>query len=128
MTFNKPLFLKLLGDETFIKKVKWYDEIESSQDVMKSKILETNEFHTLIGAEDMTKARGQYAREFITSKGNGLYFSIAIPKKNILNIMQHTKLIMAISIASAIKKVTKLNIKIKFPNDIYLGTKKYVEF
>nr|WP_295974323.1 hypothetical protein [uncultured Bacillus sp.] len=104
MAFNKPLFLKLLGEETFIKKVKWYDEIESSQDVIKLEILETNEFPTLIGAEDMKNARGQYTREFIISKGNGLYFSIAIPKKNILNIIQHTKLIMAISIASAIKK------------------------
>lgn len=127
MAFNETLFLENLGKETFIENIEWFEKISSSQEVLVSKIIESNEYHTLIGAEEMNSARGQYSREYITSKGTGLYFSIAIPKGDFPNIKQHIKLIMAIAIANSIKKITELNIKIKFPNDIYYRKKNFLE-
>lgn len=125
MSFDQLLLLKTLGKETIIKDVKWYDEISSSQDLVKSEIYDSSEVYTtLIGAEVMTSAKGQYTRKFITSKGNGLYFSFAVPHGNIPNIKQHIKLLMAVVIANTIKKLTNLDVKIKFPNDIYFLNKK----
>lgn len=75
-------------------------------------------------AEAQTHGRGQFGRVWDSRPGLGLWFSILLrPQWNAADFPQMTPLI-AVAVARALRKAAGLKVRIKPPNDIYVGAKK----
>lgn len=105
------------------KSVLWFDSINTTQEIGKNLIKKEGTNGQVIGSETMSNGYGQFNRPWFTKKYKGLYFSIIL-KPIYLNNFQHLKILVAISLATAIKNVTGIKCKVKFPNDIYYNQKK----
>ncbi len=84
-----------------------------------------NTFHegTVIVAEKQTAGKGRKNRKWV-STGKGIYFSIILEPKLPITELMRFSLIFPLSVRKTVEKFTKLNPKIKWPNDIYLNNKK----
>src|SRR3989338_4052002 len=76
----------------------------------------------IVIADKQTKGRGRFNIEWISGLG-GLYMTLVLKEKN-LDKARYLTLIAAVSVAKAIKKLTKLNALVKWPNDVMVNDKK----
>jgi len=73
-------------------------------------------------AERQKKGRGRFDRKWSSELG-GLYMTILLKEQNLENI-KYLTFIAAVSVAKTIKKISKLNSKVKWPNDVMVNDKK----
>jgi BirA family biotin operon repressor/biotin-[acetyl-CoA-carboxylase] ligase len=95
-----------------------FKKITSTNDKAKE-LAKRGLFDVVILAEEQTKGKGRFKRKWFSSKG-GLYFSILLKQKNTEKV-KYLTFIAAISVVKAIKKITGLKTKIKWPNDVYFN-------
>ncbi|MEW6619954.1 MAG: biotin--[acetyl-CoA-carboxylase] ligase [bacterium] len=113
-----------LVSKIFGRQIHTFDEVGSTQDIAHSLAAFGAPEGTLVIAEIQTEGKGQPSKTWISPKG-GLWFSLVLTP-TLMNINQASGLtiLVALSIARAIKEMTNLNILIKWPNDLYLNNKK----
>ncbi len=106
------------------KKVFHHDSIASTQNFLWSLGLEGESEGAVVFAETQSKGRGRLQRSWISSRG-GVYFSLLL-RPDFLSARQAPQIALMIGLAAikAIEKVTGLEPKVKWPNDIYLNNKK----
>ena len=79
---------------------------------------------TLVMADEQTQGRGRRGRGWISPAGEGIFMSLILrpdmPPEQVPMISLHT----AVAVCLAISRVTGLEAKIKWPNDIVLGGRK----
>jgi BirA family transcriptional regulator, biotin operon repressor / biotin---[acetyl-CoA-carboxylase] ligase len=81
---------------------------------------------TLVIAEAQTLGRGRMGRTWYSSSGNGICASLILRPQMSPNGAPRITLMTAVAIAEALLSQVKLNIRIKWPNDILIGQKKLV--
>ena len=102
-------------------QVHHFKSLISTQD--KAKKLAVKGFdNTVVVSDVQSKARGRFKRKWHSSK-DGLWMSILIRPK-IMDKLQYITFCAAISAARSIKRTTKLDVKIKWPNDLHYKGKK----
>ncbi len=102
-----------------------FDVLSSTNDFAKDIVNSNNFIHgTTIIANSQTSGRGRFARTFFSPANTGIYFSTILKKSLPIKDVSLITLISAIAVCKAIKKLTNLNPKIKWINDIYLNGKK----
>ena len=102
-------------------KLYHFKSLPSTQD--KAKEFSKKGFSNIVVIADaQTKGRGRFKRKWYSEKG-GLWMSILLKPANIKNL-QYLTFAAAISVAKSIKKITNLNTKIKWPNDVHYKGKK----
>ncbi|MDD4980174.1 MAG: biotin--[acetyl-CoA-carboxylase] ligase [Candidatus Omnitrophica bacterium] len=106
------------------KKIRYFDTVSSTMDVALQSGIEGSGEGTLILAETQTKGRGRLGREWFSPKYKGIYFSLILKPKILLNQTPLLTLMAAVSICEAIKEKIALTCQIKWPNDILLHHKK----
>ncbi len=79
---------------------------------------------TVICAETQSKGRGRLGRAWVSVPGKGIYASLLLRPKMPLSQVSQLTLVSAVAIAQALKSVSNLEVKIKWPNDILVGGKK----
>lgn len=79
---------------------------------------------TLVCAETQSKGRGRLGRDWVSVPGKGIYASLIIRPKTPLNQVAQLTLVSAVAIASALRDVSGLDVRIKWPNDIFVNGKK----
>ncbi len=103
----------------------YFDEIDSTN-------LEAKRQHyldgTVILAEYQTSGRGRKNRNWYSSKYKGLYFSIVLYPQIEIKYLPLFSLLFNYSVFKVLKNLVKGNLKIKWPNDIYLNSKKIAGF
>ncbi len=105
--------------------IRIFDILPSTNDFAKE-LINSNSFTngTTIIANEQTSGRGRFARNFFSPANTGTYFSsilkISLPIQDVSLIT----LISATAVCKAITKLTDLEPKIKWINDIYLNGKK----
>ncbi len=105
--------------------IKIFDMLPSTNDFAKELINSNNFVHgTTIIANSQTKGRGRFARTFFSPADTGIYFSTIIKKSLPIKDVSLITIISAVAVCKAITKLTDLNPKIKWINDIYLNGKK----
>lgn len=105
------------------KQVLHYEEIASTQDIACKLARQGAEEGTIVIAEKQTKGRGRQGKSW-SSPGGGLYFSIILrPNLEPAQALQ-LPLVVGVAVAKAIKKVTALQPRLKWPNDIVIAGKK----
>lgn len=100
----------------------WYDAdiISSTNDEIKN-IVQTNK-HIILSAIEQTKGRGRRGRDWLSITGN-LYFSYSL-EVNSQNLSQIV-CIIGLSLAKTITTyLTNKDVKIKWPNDVFVENKK----
>jgi BirA family biotin operon repressor/biotin-[acetyl-CoA-carboxylase] ligase len=80
---------------------------------------------TLIVAEKQTAGRGRFGRNWVTSPGTSLAFSLVLhPKENEIDKIGFFSFLGAIAICLAIEIQCNTKPQVKWPNDVLLGGKK----
>ncbi len=99
------------------------DEVESTNSMLLGG-KDTNQNGTVLLAEYQSKGRGRKEREWISSSGQNLTFSILLKgefkdqKINLINLSA------AIAVAQSIENLYQLNVDLKWPNDVLVQKKK----
>ncbi len=117
--------IKLYLDEEFKNiPVIVYKTIESTNSEAKLLAVQNAEHGTTIIAEEQTKGRGRFGRDFFSPSDSGIYMSIIL--KPLLSI-ENSVLITtaaAVAVCEAIEKFISQAPKIKWVNDIFIGDRK----
>ena len=125
---DRPLPAEILPDlnTKFLGKSYYYfEEINSTNIYAKSKDLPDG---AVIFAEYQTHGKGRKGRSWISSKYKGLYFSIVLkPEIEVIHLSKFS-LLFPYSIFKTLKSFINLDLKIKWPNDLYLNGKKLAGF
>ena len=101
-----------------------YKTIDSTNAKAKLLAVQNAEHGTTIIAEEQTKGRGRFGRDFFSPSDSGIYMSIILkPELNIENSVLITSA-AAVVVCNAIEKFTNVSPKIKWVNDIFIGDKK----
>lgn len=106
------------------KKVFFLDETSSTNADAK-RLAEEGEPHgTLVVARKQTNGRGRRGRTWQSPEGSAVYMSLALKPDFAPDKAAMLTLVMALSVAEAITEITRLDAKIKWPNDIVVHGKK----
>lgn len=98
-----------------------------STNVRARKLGENGAAHgTLVVAEQQTAGRGRRGRGWESPAGSSIYMSLLLRPEFLPNKAPMLTIVMAYSVATALRKQTGLDFRIKWPNDIVLNGKKVV--
>jgi BirA family transcriptional regulator, biotin operon repressor / biotin---[acetyl-CoA-carboxylase] ligase len=78
---------------------------------------------TIVTSESQSKGRGRMGREWVSPPG-GLYFSIILRPEIRIDEIPAITLAAASSVAKSISKISRSDVRVKWPNDIFIGGKK----
>lgn len=78
---------------------------------------------TAVVADIQTKGRGRNGRKWVSPEG-GLYLSIIIKPYAAASKLPFITLMAAVAVLRALRGLTKLNVAVKWPNDIVIESKK----
>ncbi|WP_250278818.1 biotin--[acetyl-CoA-carboxylase] ligase [[Clostridium] colinum] len=122
--FNKMEIEKEINTYVLGKNIYFFDEITSTNEYAKKLADDKVEEGALVVANCQTNGKGRLDRNWVSNKGEGIFLSLILrPNIELFSIVQIT-LLAGICICNAIKKVTNLDAKIKWPNDIIINNKK----
>lgn len=109
-----------------VSKIFHYQEIDSTNNKAKQLAAEGVEHGSLIVAERQTAGRGRRGRTWISDEMDNIYMSVLLRPKFAPDKAPMLTLVMAYSVAKAIRKLTGMNIQIKWPNDLVWNGRKLV--
>ena len=112
-------FLK--NDENISWELSIFDEIGSTNDFLLENSKENKICICL--TESQTKGRGRNSKEWQSPKYENIYMSISFSTNQDLKFFSSFSLVTALSVQKALTK-HKFDTKIKWPNDIYINSKK----
>jgi BirA family transcriptional regulator, biotin operon repressor / biotin---[acetyl-CoA-carboxylase] ligase len=106
----------------FADQVAWFHEVGSTNDVA-VKLAELGKPEgTLVGADMQTAGRGRHGRDWASPAGAGLYVSVILrPSRWVAPLLT---LAAGVAIAEGIREATGLDVSLKWPNDVYVETRK----
>ena len=122
---NSKNVLRDLSTFSIGRTIHFYKSVESTQTIALSLAERqvANLHGTVIVSEDQIKGRGRMGRKWISQHG-GIYLSIILQPKIKITQSGILPLLSALCVSNVIKKMTKLNPKIKWPNDVVINGRK----
>lgn len=117
------LIEEAIGENTVVKKVLVYEEIDSTNELLKREI-NILEDGTLAVALLQTAGKGSKGRSWTGSVGDGIWMSLLLFPEIPIHKAPMLTLITALSIARACKNLCGLDTQIKWPNDVVCNGKK----
>ena len=132
--FNRQKFYDFCNAENFGKKLFCFKIIDSTNahaSLLEGRALRLNKEEsffkklsgTVIISEIQSSGRGSNYKKWFSPSG-GLWFTLILFLKIKATDVEKINIIMAVSICEAISSILDLNMKIKWPNDIYFEDKK----
>lgn len=97
--------------------------IDSTNQYLLDKVSELHSGDTCV-AEFQSKARGRRGRRWFSPFGSNLYFSMYWRLDQGIAAAMGLSLVVGITVADTLIQLTGQNIKVKWPNDLYLNDKK----
>jgi len=107
-------------------QVEWYKRVSSTNDVCQQYATKGADEGIVVAAEFQEQGRGQRGYPWERQEGQNLTFSVLL-RPNFLPVAEQFYLSKAISLAVSdwlVAYVTNKPVKIKWPNDIYIGDSK----
>ena len=122
----RPCDLYLTPTNLSIQVMKWsiteYDEVNSTQAIANRLADAGAPEGTVVVARSQTAGRGRMGRSWVSPAG-GLYMSFILRPPSQSNVHLLT-LLTALAVTDSITKVTEIPSRIRWPNDVMIGTKK----
>ena len=75
-------------------------------------------------SDEQTKGRGRFNRHWSSSKGHGLWMSVVLRPNVAFSMISKFNLFIALGIRDAIQHFSQDEVKVKWPNDIYIDNGK----
>lgn len=113
------LHTKFWGQETV-----FFEETDSTNNVIKRMAEEGAAHGTLAIAEIQTAGRGRRGKQWASPKGSGIWMSFLLRPEILPQKASMLTLVTALAVRQAIFKVCQLPVLIKWPNDIVSGGRK----
>ncbi len=101
-----------------------FEQTSSTNDVIEHMARSQSKEGVVVFAESQTKGRGRHGREWVSPRGKGLWFSILLRPKFKPAAASRITVAASVAVARAIHKVTGLDARIKWPNDVTITGKK----
>ena len=108
------------------KRLVFFESTGSTNPAAKRLAEEGAPHGTTVVADRQTAGKGRRGRSWESPAGRAIYFTIVVRPAFIPDKASMVTLVMALSVAEAIQKVTGLSTGIKWPNDIVVNGKKVV--
>ena len=121
---SKAEIESLLSTEWAGRGVLYFPEIDSTNTCAKRLGDEGSPHGTLVVADQQSAGKGRRGRTWESPVGSSIYMSILLRPEIMPNQAPMLTLVMAQSVACAIRELTGEEVGIKWPNDIVLGGKK----
>ena len=113
-----------LNEKTINIPIRYLDKIDSTNKIAKIEAPNNKNEKTIYVTANQSDGIGRFGRSFFGEKDGGIYLSIVLkPSKPLKNIPLIT-IKTAIAAKRVIDKVAKVDIKIKWVNDLFLSGKK----
>lgn len=113
-----------LKTDIIAKKIIYFDEITSTNDIACMLANNGADDGTLVVADSQTMGKGRLDRRWFSSKGKSILASLILRPQMPLSHSGNINLITTLSIVHSIRHITNLNAMIKWPNDIVINNKK----
>lgn len=113
-----------MSGKNLLKQIIYYQEIDSTNLEVKRLAAAGAEHGTVVTADSQNAGRGRLGRSWNSPADNNLYMSLLLRPEIGPNQAPMLTLVMACSVAEAIREYTGLNAQIKWPNDIVVNGKK----
>lgn len=106
------------------KKVKYFENIDSTNVVASHMAEEGAEHGTLVFANQQTMGKGRRGRTWISKPGTGIYMTLILKPDILPNEASMLTLVSALAVVKALEEVAGIEGKIKWPNDVVVNGKK----
>lgn len=100
------------------------NEVDSTNDYLKKLAEEGAQHGTLVVSDYQSGGKGRRGRSWVTPHGTAVAMSILVRPKLAPDKASMMTLLAGMSVAKSVKKVTGLDVKIKWPNDVTVNGKK----
>ncbi|TXK81379.1 biotin--[acetyl-CoA-carboxylase] ligase [Paenibacillus sp. N3.4] len=110
---------KVLGHNLHI-----YGEVDSTQTIAHALVASGASEGTLVLAEAQSSGRGRMGRSWHSPAGKGIWMSLVLTPRIPVYFMPQLTLLSAVALCRAIQKVCRVDIGIKWPNDLLINGKK----
>ncbi len=107
----------LLSDEINGISIRHFNMIGSTQVYAKKLAEKKSQNWLVISADEQTAGYGRLRRAWVSNRG-GLWFSIILKPNVPPSIISSLPLVASLAVTEAVKKMTGLDLKVKWPNDI----------
>ncbi|MDR1117166.1 MAG: biotin--[acetyl-CoA-carboxylase] ligase [Oscillospiraceae bacterium] len=101
-----------------------YDSVDSTNNVAKSLADGGARDMTAVLADVQTGGRGRSGKQFISEKGQGMYLTVILRPKSGAKDVSFVTSLAAVASRRAVEKVSGLDAKIKWTNDLVINRKK----
>ena len=98
--------------------------VDSTNEVVKREAAAGAPEGTVVVAEQQEQGKGRLGRQWVSSPGMGLWFSVLLRPEIIPAQAAQLTFVSAVAVCRALRAVTGLPLLIKWPNDILLGRQK----
>lgn len=126
-SWHTSIVKSVLSQQSLFDIVHCYDTVGSTQLEAKH-LLVDHEAPMLILSDTQTEGRGRFKRPWQSAKGKGLWMSLVLRPQISYSMLTTFNLFMSLAIRDAIQSYVDQDVKIKWPNDIYIGDKKICGF
>lgn len=129
--FQYIMFVVIFLDKKILEQylnqklnIEIFNELDSTNNYLKKIGSIGEKENKLVIAESQTGGRGRMGRSFYSPNGTGIYFSMLLHPKFSAEKSLFLTVMAAVSVAEAVMKYNKNDVKIKWVNDIYIDGKK----
>ena len=127
MNFNKEMVTEVIKNTKIVDAVHYFKTIDSTQNYAQ-KNLNKHDGSFIVYAEHQSQGRGRFKREWISPGARGIYMSVVWRPNIDISEMTKFNYHISLAIARSIQTTFNLDVKIKWPNDIYIEHKKVCGF
>jgi len=106
------------------KRIEYYESIDSTNAVAKDLALKGTPDGTVVVAEHQTKGKGRLKRSWLSLPGENILFSVIFYPQISTDLVFRLTMLASIAAVKAVKRICKVDAKIKWPNDLYINGKK----
>jgi len=118
------LVQKSLKTERVGKRIEYYESIDSTNAVAKDLAFKGVPEGTVVVAEHQTKGKGRLKRLWLAPAGENILFSVIFYPKIGTDLVFRLTMLASIAAVKAVRRICKVDAKIKWPNDLYINGKK----
>ncbi len=106
------------------KNIEYFDEISSTNTVLKKRAQSSDDENTVLISEFQTEGRGRLGKSFFSPRGCGIYLSYLIRPQILPKDAVFVTVAAAVAARRAFSEVLHIDTQIKWVNDIYYDNKK----
>jgi len=115
---------QILNTKIMAKEIYHYDMVPSTMNIAMDLAIKGCKDGTLVCAEGQYKGRGRLNRFWSSPKHKGIYFSLVLRPEISPAESPKLTLLSAVSVCEAIRRFSKLDCLIKWPNDLIIDNRK----